>query len=481
MDTVRRDSTGRSAAVVDRATPGDVVTLAMDFGPVPAHIGAVLRFAGIPGGDPTVIERLVAQRARAVPRLRQRLVRVPLGCGRPVWVDDPAADPAGHIRRIACPAPGDERALLDLAARIMTTPLPPTRPLWSAAVVTGLADGHIALLVVLHHIMADGVGGLAVLSALADGAAQPGPLRPPRPAPTRGQLAADSTARHRQALRRLPASVRSLRRWLGAAGGSRPDSAAICSLLGPVGRRRRYEVVRVDAAPLRAVAHRHGATVNDAVLVAITAALRDLLAARGEAVDSVAVGVPVSLRRSAAAGQLGNQVAPILVRVPVTGDVPDRLQRVATAVRAGRATATQPPPAAVATAMWWAARLNLLRRYMTHQRRMHTMVSSIHGPDHHISVGGSTVVSIVPLVSAETGNVRISFDVLSYAGTLAITAVADPDAVPDLSHLAAALRRQLTMLAATPASSGDNGNVPGEPPSVPQRAEADSGRHAGPG
>src|SRR6185437_6270350 len=51
------------------------------------------------------------------------------------------------------------------------------RPLWSAVVVTGLADGGSALLVVLHHVVADGVGGLAVLAALADGAPSPGPLR----------------------------------------------------------------------------------------------------------------------------------------------------------------------------------------------------------------------------------------------------------------------------------------------------------------
>jgi hypothetical protein len=87
---------------------------------------------------------------------------------------------------------------------------------------------------------------------------------------------------------------------------------------------------------------------------------------------------------------------------------------------------------------------------MTHQRRMHTMVSSLHGPDHVIALGGSPVVSIVALASAETGNVRVSFDVLTYAGTLTITAVADPDTVPDLSDLAAALRAELAALADRP-------------------------------
>lgn len=54
--------------------------------------------------------------------------------------------------------------MLDLAARLMTTPLPSTRPLWSAALVTGPADGGVAVLVMLHHVLTDGVGGLAVLS-----------------------------------------------------------------------------------------------------------------------------------------------------------------------------------------------------------------------------------------------------------------------------------------------------------------------------
>jgi WS/DGAT/MGAT family acyltransferase len=450
MDGISNRSAVRARGVVERATPGDVVALAMDLGPVPSHVGAILRLAGIPAGDLAALERLVADRAGAVPRLRQRLVPAPLGCGPPVWVDDPAADPAQHVCRIACPAPGDERALLDLAGRLMTTPLPPTRPLWSAALVTGLADGEVALLVVLHHVLADGVGGLAVLSALADGAPATAARAAARPAPTRRELAGDAAARRRQAVRRLPGGIRSLRRWLRAAGGSRPASAATCTLIGPVGDRRRYEVVRAETAPLRALAHRHGATVNDAVLVAASAALRDLLAARGEAVDPIAVGVPVSMRRSTTAATLGNQVAPILVPVPVTGAIPQRLEQVAAAVRRGRAAATQPPPAGVATAMWWTAQLGLLRRYMTRQRRMHTMVSSIHGPDHHLTIGGSTVASIVPLASAETGNVRVSFDVLSYAGTLTITVVADPDTVPDLPDLTAALRRQLNTPAPTP-------------------------------
>jgi antitoxin (DNA-binding transcriptional repressor) of toxin-antitoxin stability system len=77
---------------------------------------------------------------------------------------------------------------------------------------------------------------------------------------------------------------------------------------------------------------------------------------------------------------------------------------------------------------------------------MHTTVSSLHGPEQQLTLGGRPVVSIVPVAAAETGNVRLSVDVLSYAGTLAITVIADPDTVPDLSDLATALRTELSAL-----------------------------------
>jgi len=84
---------------------------------------------------------VLGERIRAVPRLRQRLYRAPPGCGRPYWADDPAFDINEHVRQVRCPPPGDERAVLDLAAAQLRVPMPRSRPLWSATFVTGLADG----------------------------------------------------------------------------------------------------------------------------------------------------------------------------------------------------------------------------------------------------------------------------------------------------------------------------------------------------
>jgi diacylglycerol O-acyltransferase / wax synthase len=118
-----------------------------------------------------------------VPRLRQRLVRVPLGCGGPIWVDDPGFDIRRHVRAVACREPGNEPALLDTALSVIMRPLPRTAPLWSAVVVTRPVGGGLALAIVLHHALADGVGGLAVLAELIDGGARTPEVSFPAPGP----------------------------------------------------------------------------------------------------------------------------------------------------------------------------------------------------------------------------------------------------------------------------------------------------------
>ena len=157
---------GMAARVpVDRATPADLMQLATDVGPAPMHVGAVLVLGTGPGFSVQDAQRLLGDRVHAVPRLRQRLRRAPPGCGRPFWADDPAFDLRHHVRQLPCPPPGDQRALLAVAAAVTGEPLPRSRPLWSATFVTGLADGSTGLVIIMNHVLADGIGGLAVLAS----------------------------------------------------------------------------------------------------------------------------------------------------------------------------------------------------------------------------------------------------------------------------------------------------------------------------
>jgi diacylglycerol O-acyltransferase len=433
--------------VIERASPSDRAFLAMDTEEVPEQFGVILMLDG--GGRLGLdhVRRLIAERVPAVPRLRQRLVRVPFGCGGPIWTDDPRFDIRRHVRAMECPGPGDELALLDAALSMITSPLPRDAPLWSAMLVTGLADGAHALVLVLHHALADGVGGLAVLASLIDAPANAPGVCFPRPVPSRATLARQAFASRLGALRHAAQSWQLLRASMGAGGGLRPPRATPCSLNQRTGLRRRLAVVRADLAAVRAAAHRHGATANDAVLVAVAGALHRVLLSREESVSTLVVTVPVSGRSPGSGSALGNMVSPMLVAVPATGAVPDRLRQVAAQVRAHKAAAAGPPPIAV---LGWLFRplaaLGGFRWYMNHQHRFHTLVSHVRGPTEQVTFGGSRITSAVPVGVGPGGNIPVYFEVLSYAGTLTMTVIVDPGRFPDPSELTDSLSAELDLI-----------------------------------
>ena len=437
----------RSEPRIERASATDRAFLAMDTGEVPEQFGVILRLDAPDGLDLTRARRLVAERLPAVPRLRQRLVRVPPGCGGPIWVDDPDFDIRRHVRAVHCPAPGDEHALLDTALPLFATPLPATAPLWSAVFVTGVAEGGVALVLVLHHALADGVGGLAVLAGLVDPGSGADDRSFPRPRPSDGALARAASLEKLRSLRRAAQSWQLLRRSMTASGGLRPPAVGPCSLNQRIGPRRTMAVVRADVTELRSAAHLHGATTNDALLVAVAAALHRVLLARGESVDPIVITVPVSGRPPEGEPDLGNMVSPMLVSVPTTGDVAPRLQQVAAQVRAHKASATGPPPIAVLGPVFrLLASLGGYGWYMNHQRRMHTLLSHVRGPAEPLTFDGRPITSAIPVGVADGGNVAAYFEVLSYAGTVTISTIVDPDHFPDLDGFARELRRQLDLV-----------------------------------
>ncbi|MGY1607786.1 wax ester/triacylglycerol synthase domain-containing protein [Geodermatophilus sp. SYSU D00700] len=433
-----------------RASAEDLGMRALGRGGVPMQFGAVLVLA--PGAEDEELARVVADRLGGVRRLRQRLVRVPPGAGRPVWVDEPAPDAAAHVRAAACPAPGDQQALLDLATDLVAGPLPEDRPGWAAVVVPDLPGGRSAVVVVLSHVLADGIGGLALLASLADGGPPPD-RTPPGPRPPYRSLVADAWRRRGRALARGREVVRLARDAGRSAGGLHPARAAPCSLLAPTGHRRRTAAVQVPLEPLRAAAHRAGGTVNDALLVAVAGALGGLLESRGEWVDPVAVTVVVTGRRAAGVTELGNATTPLVVAVPVAGDPQERLRRFAGTVRRARDAATGPPlTALMGSAFALLVASGAYRWWLRRQHRFHTLVSNVPGPPTPLTLAGRRVEQVLPVASGEAGDVTVSFDALSYAGTLTVTAVVDPDRVPDLPVLTAALRAQLTALVGPPSA-----------------------------
>jgi WS/DGAT/MGAT family acyltransferase len=436
---------------IDRITAEDTVSLATDVGPVPMQVGVVLVLDPTPAFAPEEVVRQLADRVRAVPRLRRALRSTPLGCGRPIWVDDPAFDVGRHTEVVSCPSSGDEHSLLAVAATAVTTPLPRERPLWRITIVTDLADGRAALIVVFHHVLADGIGGLAVLAHLVDGAPPVAPTPGfPEAAPSPGALAADAWRGRARAIGGLGRSVRRLRAAVaqlrGAGGGARP---APSSLNAPTGAHRAFRIARSPVADLRRVAHAHDATINDLVLTSVAGALHDLVHARGEHVERFVLSVPMSSRAEASADALGNEVGVVPLELPGAGPWPERLAEIAAATRAAKARPRAATSAVINPMFRTLAALRLFHRFIDRQHLVHTFTTNVHGPDEPLRFLDAPITDALAL-AVVTGNVTVSFAALSYAGMLAVTVVADPDACPDLEGLGRLLQQHLDEITGDP-------------------------------
>src|SRR5581483_10634969 len=323
---------------IDRASSLDLAMLSMDACGIHEQLGVLLLLDG-PEIDLATVRTIIGDRLSSVPRLRQHLVRLPPGFGRPIWVDVPEFQLDWHIEELQCSPAGGERGLLDLAAELATRPLPPSRPLWRVAVVPGMGQRQQALIFVLHHTLADGLGTLAAITSLLDeapGSSSPAHNRFPKARPSWRRLSVDAARARRHAAAEIPAMLRELRASVAPFGGFSAGRAAPCSVLHSTGPRRRFSVVRVDLATLRAWASTHGATVNETLLSAVAGALEDVLHARGESIDTLRIMVPVGTRRPSTGQSLGNAVAPVIVSVPVGPDRDERLRSVITRFRRAR-------------------------------------------------------------------------------------------------------------------------------------------------
>ena len=100
MPDIQRVEVSNQAQPVERASAADLAFLAMDTGTIPQQF-AVILILDQPGDFNLYdLRQLVSGRIRALPRLRQRLIKVPPGCGRPVWVDDPDFHIDCHVREV---------------------------------------------------------------------------------------------------------------------------------------------------------------------------------------------------------------------------------------------------------------------------------------------------------------------------------------------------------------------------------------------
>ncbi len=275
------------------------------------------------------------------PRFRQRVVESRLRPGGPHWEDAPDFDLSCHLHRRGLPIPADVNALQALVGDLASVPLERSKPLWDMYFIDGPGRGS-AVIVRMHHCIADGIALAQVLLSLTDASpSAPGEHRaqPPAGGGQRDSWLRTAVGVPLAVLREGRRTATNPLHALELAEGLAADARALAKLLfTPAdpsnllkqgrGAARGVAWSRpLSLAQAKAVAHAQGGTVNDVLLAAVSGALRDYLLAHGQEPQAIRAMVPVNLRARdrPAARELGNRFGLVFLTLPV--DLAGRRER----------------------------------------------------------------------------------------------------------------------------------------------------------
>lgn len=429
------------------------------------HVSLAIAAVSIVAGPVPRYEELVAafaERVANVPRCTQVLRTHPLDLGAPDWVEDPHFDITHHMHRAALPEPGDDAALFQMIANVMQHRLDRERPLWECWIIEGLVHDRWAILMKLHHCIADGIATTQMLAKLSDGGTRD----------TFANKLHPTTAPNRPALQ-LPSITMNPLPWLGGtwraavATATAAEHAAVgvaeltanllssspeSSLSGPVTTMRRYSAARARLAEMEKVSRAFDVTLNDVALAAITDSYRRLLLSRGEQPhhDSLRTLVPVSIRSLKDFHQTDNRVSAMLPLLPVDeADPVKQLElvhaRLTTAKASGQREgggAFMSAANAIPFALWaWAMRLLTGLR----QHAVVTVATNVPGSRLRQKVMGREVLEVLPVPPIALG-LRTAIAMLSYADSFVFGITADYDSAPDVDMLAAGIEHGVARL-----------------------------------
>ena len=397
-------------------------------------------------------------RLHLVPRFRQRLSIPRRALGPPLWVDAPAFDLSDHVRVAPVTAPGDEAALLHAVEDLRRRRLDRSRPLWEMWFLPGLPNQRIGMFVKMHHTIADGIAGVATigvfLDTVPDTPATSAPPWTPAAPPPAHDLFADNARRH---VTRLGRGLSTLARPVTTARHARAawpamrelfteDGARGTSLNHLVGPDRILALIRSNIDQVKEIAHAHDAKVNDVLLAVTAGGLRGLLRSRGEPVEDLVVRiyVPVTLRRGPRGQARGNQVAQMVVPLPVgVSDPGRRLAQIAAETARRKA---RPRPSLGTLFRSRIADLALLK--VVNRHPVNVTTADVPGPPQPVHLAGARLLEVFPVLPL-IANVSLGVGALSYAEQLNILVVADRDAHPDLDVFTMSAEDELRSLAAS--------------------------------
>jgi diacylglycerol O-acyltransferase / wax synthase len=414
----------------------------------------------------TVLERLV----EPFPPFRRRVREGGVLAG-PSWEDDPDFDLDLHLHRLALPPPGDQAALQEVVGDLITRPLDLARPLWEMHLLEGYGSG-CALVVRMHHCIADGIALARVMLSLTDLDGERGGFAPTT-AGDHGRIGglahlAGAIAHEGLETARHPGRVAALARRAAddapiLAKQLLPGFETASSLKGE--QHIRHGVawsapVRLET--VKAAGHALDATVNDVLVAAVAGAIGRELRRRGEQPTTLHMMVPFNLRPldEPLPAELGNQFGLVLLELPVGVEDPvQRVREVHAAMAAIKQSDEGPISYGILQAMGRTP-AGVEARLIDFFTAKATMVmTNVPGPRATVSLAGTPVRGVLVWAPC-SGSVGMSVSVFSYAGKVTVGFLADAGLVPEPDRLAAHFRAEMRAIsrraraAAAPAAAG---------------------------
>jgi len=491
----------------------DAMFLHVESAETPMHVGAlnVLKLPeGYTGDFFEEVKAFMRQRLHLAAVFTRKLALMPFDLSDPVWVEDEDIDLDHHVRHITLPKPGSNRQLQQTIARLHSSLLDRSRPLWEMTVIDGLRSGEIGLYSKFHHASIDGQAGAEVGRAIFDTVPTGRQIKPPRQKlrSNRYQLGMaellsaavrNTFQQYVKLFKMAPEMARAVGTLMPAKediGQQSADLGKLGSLLGPrtplnvaITNQRAFAGRTVPVSDVKFIAKQLDVSFNDVVMATAAGALRRHLLEGNELPGKpLTAAAPMSLREAGDATN-NNQVSMMVIELAT--DEPDPLERlkrihVSSAVRKTTMNSIRgaiPTDFPMLAAPWLVSGLASLygRSRLANMLppTANVVISNVTGIPVQFYFAGAEVISYYP-VSIVTHGLALNITVQSYNGRLDYGLVACRRAMPDLNELGDYLLAEHRLLlelaqqsvAARPSAEALTTTAPeaGEPAPPKQRA-----------
>ena len=322
----------------DRLSWGDTVFLHLEREGMPLNVASICVFEGKISFQDCL--RFVESKLPLLPRYLKRVVPAPFGLGLPTWEYDPDFELSRHIREVTLKR-GTAIELKALAGKLFSQVMDRRHPLWDITVVRGLKPDRTALIIRMHHCLADGIAGVGILNLLLD-ASPEAPVLPkrkvkfhiPQARDPLTSLTSEFVDSYSDFVKRILSAMTDLLSMAERVAANSDQAAAdeFATLFPEITaftERLRFNVIyrgpqkfactEIPLADVKAIKVKGGASVNDVILALVTSTIRRYCELHDDQIKGklLRIMVPVNLRGNTTTSEFGNRISLVPVTIPL--------------------------------------------------------------------------------------------------------------------------------------------------------------------